>query len=95
MPRSSRSFAVLLLVLLLVPAALQAAEPQRNVEPLQNRSAALSAWDELARLWSVLTGSQTDNGCILDPSGGCLPRQGATSGFDNGCILEPDGGCRR
>jgi hypothetical protein len=57
MPRLTRSLAVLLLVLLLVPAALHAAGPQQS-----------TAWDVLAWAWSLL---QTDNGCMVDPSGRC------------------------
>jgi hypothetical protein len=85
MPRFSRCFAVLVLVLLVLPAALQAA-------PLPNASA-WAAWDVLAQVWSFLT-AQSDNGCWIDPSGLCLPGQAAAVTTDNGCWIDPDGRCR-
>lgn len=62
MPRLTRSLAVLLLVLLLVPTALHAAGPRQS-----------TAWSVLAWVWSLL---QADNGCEVDPDGRC--RLGAT-----------------
>jgi hypothetical protein len=57
MPRLTRSLAVLLLVLLLVPTALHAAGPRQS-----------TAWNVLAWVWSFL---QVDNGCEVDPNGRC------------------------
>jgi hypothetical protein len=85
MRRSSRLCAVFLLVLLLLPAALQAAEPLRGAP------SALLSWDVLARVWSFLTGSQGDNGCEFDPDGRC--RQHSTATSDNGCEFDPSGRC--
>ena len=93
MPRFSRCRIVLLLVFLLLPAALQAAEPRRAAEPLRSASAAVNAWDVLARVWSYLTGAQSDNGCRLEPDGFCLTDQSATVTADNGCWLDPNGRC--
>jgi hypothetical protein len=73
------------LVLLVLPAALQAA-------PLPNASGR-TTWDVLARVWSFLT-AQSDNGCRIDPSGLCLPDQVAAVTADNGCRIDPDGRCR-
>ncbi|HEY2738056.1 MAG TPA: hypothetical protein VGK45_06590 [Thermoanaerobaculia bacterium] len=88
MPRFSRCRIVLLLVLLLLPAALQAAEPTRSVP------AAVTAWGVLAQVWSYLTGAQSDNGCRIDPNGFCLTGQSATATADNGCWVDPNGRCR-
>jgi ABC-type proline/glycine betaine transport system substrate-binding protein len=87
MPRFSRSFAVLLLVfLLLLPAAVQAAEPQS----VHSASPSWVSWTVLARLWNLLT----DNGCQVDPSGLCRPDTSTTATTDNGCRIEPNGLCR-
>jgi len=94
MPRFSRCFAVLLLVLLFLPAVLQAAEPRRDAEPLRSGSSTHIAWDVLAQVWSFLTGAKSDNGCWIDPSGFCLPGQSAVATADNGCRIDPDGRCR-
>jgi len=94
MPRFSRCHVVLLLILLLLPAALQAAEPLRAGEPLRSASAAATAWDVLARVLSYLTGAQLDNGCSVDPSGFCRIGQAQTATADNGCSVDPNGRCR-
>jgi hypothetical protein len=94
MPRFSRCFAVLLLVLLFLPAVLQAAEPRRDAELLRSESSAHIDWDVLAQVWSFLTGAKSDNGCRLDPNGLCLPAQSAVATADNGCWIEPNGLCR-
>jgi hypothetical protein len=93
MPRFSRCFAVLLLVLLFLPAVLQAAEPRRDAEPLRSGSSARIAWAVLAQVWSFLTGAQSDNGCRLDPDGRCQAGQSAPVTTDNGCRLDPSGLC--
>lgn len=99
MPRRSWPLVVFLLVLLLLPAALQASEPWQI--------------DVLASVWSFFIswsdngcgadpdgrclGEQratADNGCRADPNGRCLPGPGATATTDNGCGLDPDGRCR-
>jgi hypothetical protein len=90
MPRSSRFFAVLLLILLAVPVTLQAAEPRRDAGPI---STAGGTWGLLAQVWDLLTGVQTDNGCRIEPSGLCLPNASATPTADNGCRLDPNGLC--
>jgi hypothetical protein len=85
MPRSARLFTVFLLVLLLLPAALQAAEPLRGAP------SPLLSWEVLARFWSVLTGSLADNGCEVDPDGRC---RFSPAVVDNGCEADPSGRCR-
>jgi hypothetical protein len=88
MPRFSRSLAVLLLVLLFLPAALQAAEPRASV------ATNLAAWNVLAQVLSFLTGMQGDNGCWIDPNGRCKPGETAAITTDNGCLIEPNGLCK-
>jgi len=86
MPRFSRSFAVLLLVLLLLPVAVQAAEPRSA----HSASSTWMSWDVLARLWNLLT----DNGCRIEPDGLCQPSTSTTATTDNVCQVDPDGRCR-
>jgi hypothetical protein len=93
MPRLSRSLTVLLLVLLLLPMALQA-KPRSDAEPRAIVSSALGVGDVLARVWAFLTSLQGDNGCRLEPSGLCGPGPSAPATVDNGCLIEPDGRCR-
>ena len=93
MPRFSRCFAVLLLVLLFLPAVLRAAESQRDAEPLRSGSSAHIGWDVLAQVWSFLTGAKSDNGCRLDPNGRCQAGESAPVTTDNGCRIEPNGLC--
>jgi len=86
MHRSSRPFVVLLLILLLLPSAVQAAGPHRG------GTSSLLSWDLLASVWSFLTASQADNGCEVDPTGRrCMAHQPSTAAADNGCELDPNG----
>jgi len=87
MPRFSRSLAVLLLALLFLPAALQAAEPHASV------ASNLTAWSVLTQVWSFFTGMQGDNGCRIEPNGLCKPGETAAVTTDNGCRLDPNGLC--
>lgn len=90
MPRFSRSFVILLLVLLLLPVAVQAAEPQS----VHSAPSSWMSWDVPARLWNLLTGAQTDNGCEVDPNGRCRPSASTMAITANGCQVDPDGRCR-
>jgi hypothetical protein len=94
MSRSARScFAVLLLAFLLLPAGLQAANASRNAEAHQGGFVDPTAWDILARVWNLLTGSVSDNGCGADPDDRCpIPETIPT--LDTGCTIEPDGRCQ-
>jgi hypothetical protein len=55
----------------------------------------------LQQLWTAFTtfwgaGVTPDDGCKMDPSGGCLPRSTASAPPvtpDSGCKMDPDGGC--
>ena len=49
----------------------------------------------LDQLWGFLTswgGSSLDEGCGMDPNGGCRPASQPRT--DEGCIMDPSGGCR-
>lgn len=44
-----------------------------------------------AGFWSWLATVWAEGGCILDPSGRCVPE--APSQIDGGCGIDPSGGC--
>lgn len=49
------------------------------------------AWSLLLeRLWTLLTGNLTKEGCTIDPHGVCVP---ASPKADNGCTIDPHGVC--
>jgi len=90
-PALSRILTIaLLLVVLTVPFAW-AKGPSSS-----RASSAVSTFslaDLLSRAWGGLVSLWMDNGCGIDPHGGCTagPVQGPTT--DNGCIADPHGGC--
>jgi hypothetical protein len=89
MVRSFLPKAALLLVFILLLAApvAQAAERGAHESPVAGMSGLIvQAWDFLTRIWA-------ENGCRLDPSGGCAPEPTAEAETDNGCRLDPNGGC--
>jgi len=49
-------------------------------------------WALAARVWAFLAGS-ADNGCSLDPSGGCAGKTPVIDSVDEGCSVDPDGRC--
>jgi hypothetical protein len=63
MVRSLAKIVLVVTILLVAVPSTQAAE--RRVE-----DHSLSSWSFLADLWEILS-AWGDNGCILDPSGGC------------------------
>lgn len=87
MPRSRlvRSLLVLLVAAALCTTSAWAA-PSRE----------LHTFGVLARLWSTVSAFWSDEGCKLDPHGGCAveeeapPLQPTT---DEGCKIDPHGGC--
>jgi hypothetical protein len=83
---------LVLLVLLLAVPSLQAAEPWLDVQPARSASVGPGPWGLLTRVWGFLTGVWSENGCEVDPSGRCLPPQGAVT-VDNGCEMDPSGRC--
>jgi hypothetical protein len=75
MPRPSLSkiFVVLSLAVILTVPALSAAERRAPA-------------DRVSELWSLLARSWAKIGCIIDPSGRCVP-----AATEIGCIIDPDG----
>jgi hypothetical protein len=88
----SKAVLLLGLILLLVVPAAQAAEPRTSANPL-GVTLGLVAWDVAAQAWDLLTSVWANNGCLIDPSGLCLPNQEVTVEADNGCRIDPDGRC--
>lgn len=91
-PVMNRAFfpkAALLLVFILLLAApvAQAAGRGAHSRPV---SSLPGLFDQA---WEFLTGVWENNGCRLDPSGGCVPQQNTKPEADNGCRLDPNGGC--
>lgn len=79
----------LLLLVLTVP-SVHALEPgsSRTVE-----AAGFSVIDLFGRAWEGLVSLWMENGCIIDPNGGCATGQAEAPRTDNGCIIDPSGGC--
>ena len=74
---------LLVLILLLATPVAQAAERGTPKSPVAGLPGLIvQAWDFLTRIWA-------ENGCGIDPSGGCAPEPTA----DNGCRIDPDGRC--
>jgi hypothetical protein len=88
---TARSVLLVLILLMTVP-SVQAAGPREEVNAGRSGPTALVSWGVLGELWDVLSSAWSENGCWLDPSGGCSPSQ-ATADSDNGCRLDPSGGC--
>jgi len=95
MPRFTfrlRFTALVLAAALAVPCAA-AASPQSGRQPAGSGL--------LGQIWLVLTsfwgtGVTPDDGCRMDPNGGCLPRSAAPAPVitrDDGCHWDPSGGC--
>lgn len=75
-------------VFALVLAAFLVAAPAAQARPLFDDSSVL------ARIWSLVTGFWSKNGCIVDPDGYCIPGTGeGDPAIENGCRLDPDGQC--
>jgi hypothetical protein len=83
----SRSRLVPVLLVLLIAASLCTpawAAPGRS-------SSEIHLFNVLARLWGSLTAVWSEEGCGIDPNGGCGTGQPPTT--DSGCKLDPHGGC--
>lgn len=90
--------AVLLFALFVPGARAEAPAPTRAV---------VSWMDLLGRAWGSLQSLWQENGCSVDPSGGCAPQPSTDNGCsmdpngrcapqpsaDNGCSMDPSGGC--
>jgi hypothetical protein len=99
---SSRILLVALLLAALTVPCAQAGGPA-TARPA---TGALSVVDLLHRAWQSLVSLWMDNGCGIDPHGGCTaaptvdngcgidPSGRCAAAADNGCILDPHGLCR-
>lgn len=75
-------------VFALVLAAFLLAAPAAQARPLYDDSSVL------ARIWSLVTGLWSKNGCRIDPDGYCLPGIGeGDPTIENGCVIDPSGQC--
>ena len=85
--------AVALLVLAVLPCSV-AAEPLHRADKLNPVSSSAAA--PLTSLWSWLISLWEKNGCMIDPSGRCLPSVAPAqpASADNGCSIDPGGRCR-
>lgn len=57
---------------------------------------ALATANPFARLWETILGiwaPASDEGCMIDPHGGCRPPAPAPAS-DEGCAMDPHGGCK-
>jgi hypothetical protein len=86
-----RKTAVLLLGAVLATPLVSAASPRAL--PAQRTASLFEA--VLARLLGTLTSLWGEEGCSLDPYGGCTRRSTAIPPVtpDNGCYIDPYGGC--
>lgn len=79
-------------ILILVFAAFLAASPAAQARPLHHNDAPASSM--LQRIWSLVSGLWSKNGCRLDPNGYCVTGLGeGGSTTENGCVIEPNGQC--
>jgi hypothetical protein len=86
-----RKVALLLLVAVLAaPWASAAAPRQSEARPAQ---AAASPQELLNRLWTFLKIAWSETGCMIDPSGRCVPEPRPQAETDTGCRIDPSGGC--
>lgn len=75
----------------LVFAAFLATSPAANARPTHGDAPASSM---LERIWSLVAGFWSKNGCQIDPSGYCVSGIGeGGSATENGCVIEPNGQC--
>jgi len=93
---------LLVLILLLVPPMVHAAEREARMSMPGLLDVYAQTWDFLRQVWTKnglgldpsggsLAGPE--NGCRLDPSGHCMPEQNVAAEVDNGCRIDPNGGC--
>ena len=69
-------------------AAFLLAAPAAQARPIHGDSSVL------ARIWSLVTGFWSKNGCRIDPNGYCIPEmvEGDPT-IENGCQIDPSGQC--
>jgi hypothetical protein len=77
---------LLLLAVLAAPWASAAASQQTDARPVK-----VSPLELLSRFWTFVTSVWSDEGCRIDPNGGCVPEPQEEP--DTGCRIDPNGGC--
>ncbi|HYU31134.1 MAG TPA: hypothetical protein VEW48_03145 [Thermoanaerobaculia bacterium] len=90
---SRRKIGVLLVAAVLLAPWTAAAEPGAWKDP----SGTQAPWGLLAQLWNAVAALWGDNGCSMDPNGGCAidsATPAPTENLDEGCKIDPFGGCR-
>lgn len=78
-------------LLILVFAAFLATSPAAQARPVHDDAPASSVFE---RIWSLVSGLWSKNGCRLDPNGYCVSGLGeGGSTTENGCQIDPSGQC--
>lgn len=81
---------ILKTALLLLALAVPVARAEEPASPATRGAADLfSLTDLVGQVWGGFMSLWPDNGCGIDPDGGCRSEQA----LDNGCIIDPSGGC--
>jgi hypothetical protein len=81
----SRKVVVLVLFAILALPWVSAAEDVRPAESVSSL---------FEQVWSFITSIWSEEGCRIDPNGGCAPEPMPTDDTDSGCHIDPNGGCR-
>jgi len=97
MPRPALSRIFIPALLVLVVSLVVSVPFARAGEPASPRAHGAAGFSSLAdllgRAWGSLVGLWMENGCIIDPNGGCAAGHADDAVSDNGCGLDPHGGC--
>lgn len=81
----SRLACALLILLLAVPSWAAPVREARGADPL---SLFARLWETIVEIWEP-----SEEGCMIDPHGGCRPPAPAPTS-DEGCGMDPHGGCK-
>jgi hypothetical protein len=82
-------FLLLLFTVLAAPWAWAAGGRPDADRPAETASSPLHLLD---RLWTFLKSAWSEEGCMIDPDGRCVPAPQPQG--DSGCMIDPDGRCR-
>ena len=89
-----RKIAILALAAVLALPWAAAAAPQARHQPAVPAGLVHQLWTALAAFWGA--GVILDDGCKMDPSGGCVTGNAVPAPLitpDDGCKMDPNGGC--
>jgi len=87
-----RRHALLLLVLSLFATAGGASPAAKDNGPVKGAEPAPTSF--YGRAWHLLRALWANEGCHVDPNGGCGPAPAVTAPADTGCDVDPNGRCR-